>query len=184
MARICNLSIKQQKKILNLQNLRIEQIKKFYKIYGKEMEQLKARITQARREGRKEEVNRIYHRLQTLLAKRRLIDRKSREEIINILTDEQKAKWYRYIIMRSIKRRFAHAKLTDEQIEKVKTILPQFTQGEDLSEKKVRYKIIKKIDNYIRENILTDAQKKAISPPAKWKKYFNDRKRVKPPVSK
>jgi len=179
MAKVCNLSIAQQKKILELRNQRLRRIKNFYKVHGKEMEQLKSRIIQARREGKKAEVNRIYKKLQALLAERRLIDRKSREEIINVLTDEQKVRWYHYIILRTIKRRFASAKLTNEQIKKVKAILPQFTQGENISDKKVRYKIIKKLDNYIRENILTEDQKKAISPPAKWKKRFSDNKKRK-----
>ena len=179
MAKVCNLSIEQQKKILELRNQRLERIKNFYKIHGKEMNLLKSHIIQARREGNKAEVNRIYKKLQALLAERRLIDRKSREEIINVLTDEQKVRWYHYIILRTIKRRFASAKLTNEQIKKIKVILPQFTQGENISDKKVRYKIIKKLDNYVRENILTEAQKKAISPPAKWKKRFSEKRKTR-----
>jgi len=59
MAKVCNLSIEQQKKILELRNQRLRRIKNFYKVHGKEINLLKRRIIQARREGKKAEVNRI-----------------------------------------------------------------------------------------------------------------------------
>jgi len=175
MAKVCNLSLKQQKKILELRNLRRKRIKNFYKVHGKEMQQLKARIIEARRQGDKLEVDRIYEKLESLLAQRRRIDTKSRAEIMDVLTDEQKEQWYQYVIMRAIKRRFASAKLTDEQIAKIKAIVPQFTKGADISDKKVRYGIIRKLDEYIRKNILTDEQKKLTRAPARWKKRFTAR---------
>jgi len=167
MVKICGLNEDQQLRIVELNAGRREAAKKFQTENAEKFRAFRAKIVEANKNKDKQARKDAYTKVRSLRLLKKKIDAEWRKRIMAVLTPEQRVKWDQYQAMLSVMRRFKNAKLTDAQKAKVKIACAKFTKGVDLSDKKARREAIKKLAEYIRKEILTDAQRAATTRPAR-----------------
>lgn len=167
MAKVCGMSEEQQEELIRLNAKRYEAWKQFKTSTTEKLKVLQARIAEARKNNDKEALKEAYSEIRSLRIKQREIYEHWKAKMMAILTPEQKARWDRYQAMLAIKRRFKSAGLTAEQMEKIEAAYTKFVVGAGPSDKKARREALKKLNDYIRTEILTDAQRKATTRPAR-----------------
>ena len=167
MVKVCNLTEDQQKQIAELNDLRQKARKEFEAENTEKIKTLKAQIAEARKNKDEKALEEARTQLSDLLLKRKEINTQWRAKIMAVLTPEQKVQWDRYQIRLSVMRRFKKAKLTDEQAAEVKAAYAKFMTDVDLSDKEARREALQKLTDYIRAEILTDAQRAATTRPVK-----------------
>ena len=146
MATVCGLSQEQTDKISAANKLRHEAMKAFNDANG-------AKIKALQKE------------LKELHAKRNEIDADGQAAIMAVLTDEQKATWNQWQVIRVIQIKLAKAKLTQDQLEAIKAEYVRAAVGVDLSNAKDRENLTKKLYMHVQKEVLTDAQRLALSKP-------------------
>ncbi len=167
MVKVCNLNEEQQKQIAELNDLRQKAMKEFEAENIEKLKTLKAQKVEARKNKDKKALEEASAQLSDLLLKRKEIDSQWQAKIMGVLTEEQKAQWDRYQAKLLINKMFKNAKLTDEQVEQVANAHEKFMTDVDLSDKKARHEALQKLTDYIRAEILTDAQRAATTRPGK-----------------
>ena len=120
MARICDLSEEQQKKIAELNAKTKEAMKAFRAENGEKMKEIRERVTKARESQDKEAARSATAEMRALYTKQNEIISKGQADIMAVLTAEQKAAWDEYTAINALKGWFKAAKLTDEQLAQVK----------------------------------------------------------------
>ncbi len=155
MATVCGLSEQQQKSIADLSAKRREDLKP---VMEKE-KPLAADLKKAREAGNEEEVKRVRAERTKVRAERNKIRDESRKAILAVLTPEQKVKWDEYQFVLQIKGRYSAAKLTDEQIEKIKAAHVKVAAGVDMNDKEAKRAAMGKLHAMIEKDILTPAQR-------------------------
>jgi len=151
MAKICGLSQQQSDKIIAANKLRREARKEFDDANG-------AKIKALQKE------------LKELYAKRNEIDADGQAAIMAVLTDEQKATWQQYLVIRTIKMKLARTKLTEDQLETINAEYVRAAVGVDLSNDKDRRGLTSKLLRHVQREVLTDAQRLELSKPREPKK--------------
>lgn len=146
MAKVCGLSQEQTDKIIAANKLRHEAMKAFNDANG-------AKIKALQKE------------LKELHAKRNEIDADGQAAIMAVLTDEQKATWNQWQVIRVIQIKLAKAKLTEDQLEAIKAEYVRAAVGVDLSNAKDRENLTKKLYMHVQKEVLTDAQRLELSKP-------------------
>ena len=146
MAKVCGLSQEQTDKIIAANKLRHEARKEFNDANGAKIKALQ------------KELNDLY-------AKRKKIEADGLAAIMAVLTDEQKAAWNQYLVIRTVQRKFARAKLTEDQLETIKAEYVRAAVGVDLSNDKDRQSLTNKLLWHVQKEILTDAQRLELSKP-------------------
>ena len=156
MAKVCGLSQEQTDKIIAANKLRNEAAKEFNEANG-------ARIKALQKE------------LKELQAKRRKIDADGLAAIMAVLTDEQRATWNQYQVIRVIQIKLARARITEDQLATINAEYVRLAVGVDLSNAKDRRSLTDKLLRHVQTEVLTDAQRqelrkpKALSKPVKRK---------------
>ena len=151
MAKVCGLSEEQTEKLIAANKARHEAMKEFNEANGEKMKALR------------KELNELY-------AKRRKIDADGQTAVMAVLTDEQKATWRQYMVMRTVKAKFGRAKLTEDQLEKIKAEYVKAAVGVDMSKERDRRNLTFKLVRYVQKEVLTDAQRLELSKPPEPRK--------------
>lgn len=151
MAKVCGLSQEQTDKIIAANKLRQEARKEFNDANGAKMKALQKELND-------------------LNAKRRKIEADGLAAIMAVLTDEQNATWQQYQVIRTIQRKFARAKLTQDQLETVKAEYVRAAVGVDLSNDKDRRDLTSKLLRHVQKEVLTDTQRLELSKPKEPRK--------------
>ena len=146
MAKVCGLSQAQSDKIIAANKLRHEARKEFNDANGAKMKALQ------------KELNDLY-------AKRKKVEADGLAAIMAVLTDEQMAAWNQYLVIRTVQRKFARAKLTEDQLETINAEYVRAAVGVDLSNDKDRRNLTNKLLWHVQREILTDAQRLELSKP-------------------
>lgn len=165
MAKVCKLSEEQTGKIIAANKARKEATKEFMEANGEKMKALQ------------KELNELY-------AKRRKIDADGQAAVMAVLTDEQKATWQQYMIMRTVKGRFSRAKLTEDQLEKIKAEYVRAAVGVDMSNQRDRRNLTYKLIRHVQKEVLTDAQRLELSKPPEPRKPAKRKPRPAKPKAK
>ncbi|MDY7011565.1 MAG: hypothetical protein SVV80_12560 [Planctomycetota bacterium] len=169
MAKVCKLSVQQQKQIAELNTLRKKAMKQFHTENAEEIKTLKTKLAEAKKNKDKKAMKEAMVQHRSLRVRQREIYTQWRSKIMAVLTPEQKSLWDKDQVMLLIKRRFKKVQLTDKQTVDVEAACAKFTAGVDLSDKKARRETVIKLSDYISKEILTDAQRAATTRPGKKK---------------
>ena len=116
MAKVCQLSEDQKKKIAERQAERNQALKQYQLDNAEKLKSLQENLKKAKQASNKEAIKRARKELASLSAQQGKISKKARDDIMAVLTDQQKVKWRQYNLFTSVKRSFNTAELTDEQL--------------------------------------------------------------------
>ncbi len=155
MAKLCQLSEDQQKKIAELEKQRAADLKELQE----KVKAAKDAQAEARKGQDKEALKKANDAFREANEEVQKATRKWWMEILGVLTPEQKAKWYEYVVMQQIQARFKSAKLTQEQLDKIKAAYVEQTTGVDLAEDKARAQAMAKLSAYVMQDVLTGEQR-------------------------
>lgn len=89
------------------------------------------------------------------------MDDKGKADVMNLLTPEQKAKWYEHWAIKTMENRFKAANLTPDQITKIKAAWVEVSKGVNPAEYKARQAAYKKLNAKV-EELLTAEQQAAM----------------------
>lgn len=87
------------------------------------------------------------------------INAKTDEQVVAVLSPEQKAKWNETIAMSLVQRELGKASLTDAQIVRIKAEIATRTKDTLLAVNEKSSKMLKELIAFARENVLTEDQK-------------------------
>lgn len=93
-------------------------------------------------------------------ARRAAVMKLTAHVMVKIITEQQR----QTIRLEHIKRRFRRAKLTEEQLGQVKAALAEQTASADPADAKALNAAMKKLNDHVQEQILTDQQRQAMKP--------------------
>ena len=164
MAKVCELSEDQKKEIAKIRDAGVEAAKQWKQDNAEKLKELQESLNKAKEAGDEEAIKKATAELAAVKAQLAAISKKTRAEIMAVLTDEQKAKWHKYSLFTSVKRRFKAANLTDEQIEQIKALCDKTDPNVDLSDDKARLKVLHSLYAQVEKDILTDEQREAVAP--------------------
>jgi len=136
------------------------------------MDKLNADVKAAREAKDKAAVKQATANLAAAKTERAAIEQAGQKDILTILTPEQQQALPLFQFQETILKRFAKAKLTDDQVTKVKAMCATtLTAINALPEREVkgRQKLTEELMKNIREQVLTDAQREAMKPAPKAK---------------
>jgi ribulokinase len=103
--------------------------------------------------------------LATARSERVALEKAGRKEIMDLLTPEQQQAWTLYQLQNSVLKQFARAKLTDEQVAKIKDLCVAAQQemaAVPADDAKGHAKVKAKLIKSVQEQVLTDAQREAM----------------------
>lgn len=155
MARVCQLSEEQQKKIAEMVPERGREQNQI----NEKLKAAKAALAEVRKGKDKEAIKKAQDDQRKLLDERNENAKKWQTKILGVLEPEQKAKWLEFTVIRRIKSRFPKVKFTDDQEDKLKAAYVAQTTGVDLTEEKARRLAVNKLVGHVRAKILTDQQR-------------------------
>jgi len=179
MVKVCGLSEDQQKKISDLMAERGKALKAFQEENKDKYKALSEAAKKARESKDKEAARKAWKDMGALNAQRNEIMKKSQAAVLAVLTDEQRAKWDEYNVLRSVQGRFRGVKLTEEQMAKIKAEYVKAAAGADMSDQKARQKVIRDLAVKVGDEILTDDQKATVAAHRVLRRFY----RVKPKLS-
>jgi hypothetical protein len=156
---------------------------------GKKLQEFQAALKQAREAKDKDKVKSISEQAKPLQKERGDLEAAQRALIMNVLTDEQKAKWAGFTLYRSVIGKYKRLNLTEDQDKQVRDICAAGAKGmPDASDKQARGEAMKKLATEIVDKVLTAAQKEELKkepvkpakePGVKQPKAEGDAKEVK-----
>ena len=158
MAKVCELSEEQQKKIAELEAERRKELKPL----AEKTKAAKTALAEARKTKDKDAIKKANEGMRAANAAYQGASKKWWQEILGVLSQEQRAKWYEHVVMNTVKGRFKAANLTDDQLEKIKAAYLEHTTGVDLADDKARGKAIAKLSAHITKSVLTPEQREAL----------------------
>ncbi len=164
LARVCDLSKEQQKKIDDLIVRRDKAMKDFYAGMAAHMIGIKRMVAEARASEDKDLEKAAFARMRSVQASEGQIKRQWQAKFIAVLKPAQEVKWFQYQA-RWVIDKYRKANLTADQITKIKTAYVKQMMGVDLTDAKALGEAGRKIHDYITTKVLTDAQRKAMKPP-------------------
>jgi len=127
-----------------------------------QVDKLKADIKAAKEANDKAKLKDLNAQQKTLMTGRDAIQQQSRREIMTLLTPEQQQTWAVYQLQIEVKRHFNKAKLTDDQLAKIKPLCENTQQGLaklTAGEAKGRKALMNKLFADVAQQILTDDQR-------------------------
>jgi len=159
MAKVCQLSEDQKKKIAERQAERNQALKQYQLDNAEKLKSLQENLKKAKQASNKEAIKRARKELASLSAQQGKISKKARDDIMAVLTDQQKVKWRQYNLFTSVKRSFNTAELTDEQLKKIEILCEKTDPTVDPSDAKARLAMRHRLCAQVEKNILTDEQR-------------------------
>jgi len=155
MVKVCGLSEDQVKSLEQIELRKREDLKPL----NEKAKPIRERLNQANKDKDKEAVKAARAEMAPISKQMADISRKAWTGMLAVLTPEQKATWDQYMFVRGVKSRFSAAKVTDEQVEKVKAAYVKGTAGVDMADNKARNAAMGKLYQMIENEILTPEQR-------------------------
>jgi len=163
MAKVCDLAEEQQKKMAELNADRAKASKAWHDENGQKIKALQEEMKKARESKDKEAMKKARDAWHALSAKRNELQKKATQDIMAVLTPEQKAKWDEYQAVLAVKRQLRGAELTDEQVTGVKAAYVKLAAGADTSGEKGRRALLSKLYAEVEKNVLTEDQRTTVA---------------------
>ncbi|KKL67080.1 hypothetical protein LCGC14_2138570 [marine sediment metagenome] len=163
MAEVCGLSEDQQKQIAGINTERGKARKAHYEETKDQVAALREAMKKAKESKDKEANAKARKEYSALSAKGRDLDKKFVTQIMAVLTPEQKVKWDEYQFVLAVKRKFRAAKLTDEQVNKVKALYVKEAAVLAGADKKAKAAARNKLYAKVSQEILTEEQRTAVA---------------------
>ena len=158
MEKVCDLSDKQVQQIADILDAQKKATKDFYAENADKIKAVRKDMQEAYRSKDKTAIAQAQADSRELYAPLTDLSKKCHEDVMAVLTPAQKAKWQEHQVIRSVKMRFWAAKLTDEQLGKIK----QVYAGLAKDDKAPQADIIRKLCDQTKE-MLTDEQKEVLA---------------------
>jgi Spy/CpxP family protein refolding chaperone len=159
MAKVCELSEEQVKKIADLNAASGKALKEWNEANAEKLKAANGKVKAAREAKDREAMKKASEELNALRKEQAEITKKYQGEIMAVLDDEQKAKWKVYNALRTIRGRFRSVKLSDDQLAKIQAICKEL--GEDLgsSDGKKHDAALRKLTARVEKEVLTEEQR-------------------------
>jgi len=123
---------------------------------------LKTDIKTAQTANDKNQVKLLQTQQKQLMDQRKEIELKGYKDIMDLLTPDQKQAWAIYKLQEEVSKHFTKAKLTDDQIAKIKPLCEAAVKEREQlpsSEDKQRRAVVTKLFDKIKTDVLTDDQR-------------------------
>jgi len=159
MAKVCQLSEEQQKKIAELGAQRKNALNAFETENADKRSALQEELKKAKESKDKDATKKASTELAALNAKRGEIVKKSQADIMAVLTPGQKAKWDEYTAMNSLKGRFLGIEFTEDQLAKIKAEYAKLAAEAETGPEKGRSTLLAKLYEKVHKEILTEEQR-------------------------
>jgi Spy/CpxP family protein refolding chaperone len=156
------LSEEQVKKINELAEARNKAMQDFQKANADKMKEIQTAMMEASKNKDEDGVRRAREDMQKLYAPMSELQKKTQEDIMSVLTAEQKAKWQEAQDVNRVIWRFWAAKLTEEQKAKIKTLVAEAMLGVDREDRKALSEATAKASAQVEKEVLTDEQREAM----------------------
>ena len=157
MVKVCALSDEQQAKVKEIEKSRDKATKAFYADNGEKLKASQASLTEACKTKDQETIQKAMKDYQATMAPLGEIQKYAHAQVMGVLTPEQKSTWQQNQVLNNIKAVFYRAKLTDDQLAKVKAACADLAKDKDAKTED----IIRKLSDEVR-GMLTDEQKEAM----------------------
>ncbi|MHB0936404.1 MAG: hypothetical protein ACYDCO_28030 [Armatimonadota bacterium] len=172
MVKECNLTADQQAKLEEKTKAMNAAVAEWDAQHKAQTDKLKADITAAKEAKDKAKLKELNAQKRALDAERAGLTQQHRKGIMELLTPEQKTAWAVYQLQQDVLNKFKKAKLTEEQIAKIKPLCTATQQelaklGAD--DAKGRKALMDKLFTDVEQQILTAEQRALIVAPAKPK---------------
>lgn len=158
MAKVCGLSEDQQKQVAALNVKRNEELKG---LMAKTRE-AKTALAEAKKTNDKDAVKQATTAFRAANAAHQEASGKWWREILGVLSAEQRAKWHEHVVMGTVQSRYQAAKLTDDQLDKLKAAYVEQTTGVDLADDKARGQATAKLSVFVMAKLLTAEQRQTV----------------------
>jgi Spy/CpxP family protein refolding chaperone len=165
MVKACELTQEQQQQIAEISAAGAKAGREWQKAHGEELKALRAEMAAARKAKDKEAMKQAGEKMKTLTVERAEIASKTNADVLAVLSVEQRAAWQTHLDVQAAVRPMRRAKLTPEQMAKVKEIVAGGLKDVDRKDKKAVGAAMKKIAATIRTEVLTDEQREALKKP-------------------
>ena len=152
---VCKLSEDQVKSLEQIELKKREDLKPL----AEKAKPIRERLTQANKDKDKDAAKAAQEEMAPLSKQMNEVSTKAWADMQAVLTPEQKATWDQWQFVRVIKGRFSAAKVTDEQVEKIKAAYVKGTAGMDVADEKARRAAMAKLYETIEKEILTSDQR-------------------------
>ncbi len=172
MVKVCNLTEEQQKKLAEVHAAGQKAMKEWQEANAEKLKAARDKMKAAREANDREAMKKASEEMKALNGERAAVTKKTQDEMLAVLTDEQRAAWQLHNDVRGVTGRFRKAKLTEEQMAKVNELVANHMKDVDRSDRKAVAEATKKIHKAIHDDVLTDEQREAVKakPPARPKK--------------
>lgn len=159
MVRVCALSDEQQQKIAGFIAQREEAVKAFRKANEEKLQDTQKAARKAAQSGDEDAMEKAQARRKALLAEVDAIFRKEVKQTLDVMTAEQKAKWFEHTAMEFVQARYEKARLTEDQMTKIRAAYAESVKGKDLEDDKVNADVMLDFRVRIDATILTPEQR-------------------------
>jgi Spy/CpxP family protein refolding chaperone len=157
MTKVCNLSEEQQKDIKEIEAERDKATQAFYADNAEKMKAAKAALGETYKSNDKDAVQKAMSDYREMMAPLSEIQKSAHSKVMAVLAPEQKAAWQEYQVFSSLKAMFSRAKLTDEQMGKLKAVYADLAKDKDAKVEDITRRL-----NEQARTLLTDEQKEAM----------------------
>jgi len=177
MVKVLDLTADQQARIKEKEQTLAETLKTWDANNKERLDNLTTELKAAKQARDKAAIKKAGADLDAVKSERDALKKAGQKDILALLTPEQQQAWTLYRFQQGMLKRFTGAKLTDEQVAKVKELsanaLKEFNALPD-NEKKGRRKVNETLVKTIQEQVLTGEQREAMKAAPKAKQ---DKKR-------
>jgi hypothetical protein len=165
MQKVCNLTEQQVARMVEINQKRKAAEKQWDAEHGQQLKAARARAAEARKGGDKQAAAEARKEVRKLQADRGQHAEAAQKEIMALLTDEQKAQWREYIVLRTVRGRLRGVELSEDQQTRLKEAIAAMTKDVDLDDRKARAAAYNTIYQYAFKEVLTDPQREQLKAP-------------------
>ncbi|MFO8013438.1 MAG: hypothetical protein R6X20_09050 [Phycisphaerae bacterium] len=175
MAREVNLTEAQQQQVIQIVSEANQALMQWRAMHKKQIDEANEALGKARRAGDRDALQRALAEAQPLFRKRFEIQQKYQQKVMDVLTDKQEVQWVGFVLWRTLTGQAEALDLTPEQSEQTramsnaaakKLVALSDDEAATAADAQAAQTIQKNLVDEFVEQVLTDAQRKALKPQA------------------
>ena len=164
MIKICGLSDEQQSEIKGIEADRDKVTQNYYAECTEKMKAAQAALSEAYKSKDKDAIQKAMAEYRNIMEPVGEFQKSAHAKVMGVLTTDQKATWQEYQVLSNVKAVLYRAKLTDEQLAKLKAAYADLAKDKDAKVED----LVRKLNEQAR-GFLTDEQKEAVKPQVYFK---------------
>jgi hypothetical protein len=159
MIKVCGLSEEQQSEIKGIEADRDKVTQNYYAESAEKMKAAQAALSEAYKSKDKDAIQKAMAEYRDIMEPVGEFQKSAHAKVMGVLTADQKAAWQEYQVLSNVKAVLYRAKLTEDQLAKIKAAYADLAKDKDAKVED----LVRKLNEQARD-MLTDEQKEAVKP--------------------